>query len=226
MAEQYHVDLERFSLKKFRHILETGDVLPSHRILKDKIAERFAALESMGIGNLQELIEALSTKKKIERFSQASGLSQDYLEILKRRTRIYTPKPIALQDFPGIDPKYVKRLAALGIKQTRQLFERARSRKERAELSRLANVPGGVLVELVKLSDLARAGYVGPIFARLIYETGADTLDKLSRQSPETLYEKLIAINDKQKLTRASFLVKDVASCIEIAQALPKVIEY
>ena len=91
MAEQYHVDLERFSLEKFRHILETGHVLPSHRILKDKISERFAALESMGISNLQELIDALSTKKKIERFSQESGLPQDYLEILKRRTRIYTP---------------------------------------------------------------------------------------------------------------------------------------
>jgi hypothetical protein len=31
-------------------------------------------------------------------------------------------------------------------------------------------VPGDRLLELVKLSDLARAGWVGPIFARLIYE--------------------------------------------------------
>ncbi len=77
MAEQYHVDLEQFSLERFRHILETGKVLPSRKILKEKIPERFAILESMGIRNLKELIGALSTKKKVERFSQESGLPQD-----------------------------------------------------------------------------------------------------------------------------------------------------
>ena len=89
MAEQYHVDLERFSLEKFRRILETGEVLPSRKILKEKIPERFAILRAMGVRNLKELIDALSTKKKIEQFAQESGLPQDYLEILKRQTGIY-----------------------------------------------------------------------------------------------------------------------------------------
>ena len=37
----------------------------------------------------------------------------------------------------------------------------------------------------------------------------------------------LLAVNEEQKLTRATnFTVKDVASCVEIAQMLPKVVEY
>jgi len=226
MAGQYHVDLEQFSLEKFRHILETSELLPSRRILKEKIPERFAILEGMGIENLKELIDALSTRKKIERFSQESGLPRDYLEILKRQTKIYTPNPIPLKKIPGIAPEYTERLAAIGIKQTRQLFERAKSRKDRVELSRLADVPGDVLLELVKMSDLARAGWVGPIFARLIYEAGADTLEELSKRSPEELFERLRAVNEEQQLTKGSFTVKDIASCIEIANELPKVIEY
>ena len=226
MAEQYHVDLEQFSLERFRHILETGKVLPSRKILKEKIPERFAILESMGIRNLKELIGALSTKKKVERFSQESGLPQDYLNMLKRQTRIYTPNPVSLKDIPGIAPEYIERLAAVGIKHTKHLFERAKLKRERAELSRLVDVPGDVLLELVKMSDLARAGWVGPIFARLIYEAGADTLEELSKRSPEELFERLRAVNDEQKLTKGSFSVEDIASCIKIAKELPKVIEY
>ena len=226
MAEGYHLDLEKFSLERFRHILETGQVLPSRKILKEKISERFSILESMGIRNLKDLEDTLRTKKKLERFSQASGLPQDYLVILKRQMRIYKPNPIPLKDIPGIVPEYIERLTVIGIKQTKQLFERAKSRQDRAELCRLADVPSDALLELVKLSDLARAGWVGPIFARLIYEAGADTLEELSKRSPEELFERLCAVNEEQKLTKASFIVKDIASCIEIANELPKVIEY
>ena len=73
----------------------------------------------------------------------------------------------------------------LGIKDTKQLYERARSAEDRAELSTLAHVPDDAMLELVKLSDLARPPYVGPVFARLLYETGVDTIAKLSKQSPE-----------------------------------------
>jgi hypothetical protein len=226
MAEQYHIDLEAFTLEEFRHVLETGDLLPSRVVLKEKISERFAILESMGVGNLKELIGTLSTKKKLEKFSQESGLPEDYLVILRRQARSYIPSPVYLKDIPGVDPRVVERLAAAGIKQTKQLFERARSREDRAELSRQADVPGEVVLELVKMADLARAGWVGPVFVRLLYEAGADTLEALSRQSPDALYEKLLAVNKEQQLTKASFSVKDVASCIETAKALPKVVEY
>jgi hypothetical protein len=226
MAGQYYIDLEHFSLQKFQRRLERGEVLPSRQILKEKIPERFASLKAQGIGNLKELTEALSTKPKIERFARASGLPAAYLEILKRETGIYTPKPVALKAFPGIAAEHIERLAALGITQSRQLFERAATKKERAALARAANLPGEALLELVKLSDLARAGWVGPIFARLFYEAGADMVERLVQCVPEALYAKLVAINAEQKLTKSHFTVKDVALCIEIAKELPHGIDY
>lgn len=226
MSEGYYVDLGQFSMERFKQILENGEILPSRMILKEKISERFTILQAMGIRNLKELIDALSSKKKICSFSEESGLPQEYLEILKRQTGIYTSKPLYFKDIPGIPAGSIEQLATIGIRQTKQLFERAKSRDDRAKLARLVDVPDNVLLELVKISDLARAGWVGPIFARLIYETGVDTLEKLSRESPKGLYEKLLAINREQKLTKASFSVKDIASCIEIAKELPKAIEY
>jgi hypothetical protein len=97
MADPYHIDLERFSLERFRHSLETGEVLPGRRILKEKIAEHFKILESMGIRNLEDLIQALKSSKKLEQFSKKSGLPQDYLVILRREANSHIPKPVNLR---------------------------------------------------------------------------------------------------------------------------------
>jgi hypothetical protein len=98
MADNYYIGLGKFSLEKFRHILETSEVLPGRKILKEEISERFEILESMGIRNLQELMDALRTKVKVERFSQDSGLPQEYLVILRREANSYIPKPVNLKD--------------------------------------------------------------------------------------------------------------------------------
>ncbi len=226
MSEPYHVDLQSFSLDKFRRSLENGEVLPSRKILKEDIPARFAALQAMGIRNLKDLVEALSSKKKMEQFASQSALPLEYLEILKRQTRIFTPEPILLQDFPGVERVHVERLAALGIKNSRQLYEQAQTAQERADLAQRADVPPQSLLELVKLCDLARAGWVGPILARLFYAAGVDSIENLLTCSAEELYDRLIAINAERKLTKGAFTVKDVAACIEIAQELPIGITY
>ena len=172
----------------------------------------------------------MGTKKKLERFSQESGLPKEYLTILRRRAGSYTPRSIPLKKLPGIDPEHVERLAAVGIKDTKQLFDRAKHKQERAELSRLADVPDDAMLELVKLSDLARPPYAGPVFARLLYETGVDTTAKLSKQSPEALREILIATNTEKQIYRAPipggggscFLAGDSATTAPVDRVLTR----
>jgi hypothetical protein len=226
MPEQYHLDLEQFSLKKLKQILENGDILPGRKILLENIDERFTILETSGITNLKELINALSSMKKLDNFTRQSGLPHDYLIILRRQARSYISNPVYLREIPGVNPDYIEQLNAAGIKHTKQLFERALSPGARRELAQQAGVPYEAILELVKLSDLARAGWTGPIFVRLFYETGTDTLEKLSYSSPDEMFQKLRTVNYEQKLTSATFTVKDVAACIETAKVLPKVIEY
>src|SRR3989304_4818074 len=151
MTDPYHTDLEQFMLKRFRRILEIGEVLPGRKILQEKIPERFKVLESLGIKNLKDLIDALKSKAKIDQFAQKSGLPQDYLVILRREANSYIPKPFNLDKIPGVASTHVERLAAIGIKNTQQLCARARTRQDRAALSKLADVPGADLLELVKL---------------------------------------------------------------------------
>lgn len=79
----------------------------------------------------------------------------------------------------------------------------AESEQDRAELSALTGVPDDTLLELVKLSGLARVSYVGPAFARIIYEAGLDTPEKLADNPPEELCEKMRAVNEKQRIMKS-----------------------
>ncbi len=226
MSDQYYIDLEQFSLQRFRQILETSELLPGRKILKENLTERFEIMGAMGIRNMKELIKALKTKKRAEKFSQETGLPLEYVIILRREANSYMPKPVNLMDIPEVNAVHIERLAGMGIKHTKHLFERGRSKGERAELSILVDVPGEDLLELVALSDLARIGGVGPVFARIILEAGADSVEKLSQSSADELFERLVAINEEKGYTRAKFTVKDAQYCITMAKELPKVIEY
>jgi hypothetical protein len=226
MPDPYYIDLEAFSLARFRDELETREVLPGRRILKEDIAGRFAVLESMGIENLAELVQALKTKKKVEAFAQQSGLSQDYLTILRREVNRYLPNPVNLAKFPGVEPAYVEKLASVGIKHSKHLFDRGRTRDARDDVSRQAAVPGDAVLELVKLSDLVRVSGVGPVFARILYQAGSDTLEKLATSSPEGLHDRVMAVNLEMGYTNAAIPMRDIAYCIEVSQELPKAIKY
>jgi hypothetical protein len=224
--EQYHVDLAKVSLGEFRRILEAGTLLPSERILGERMDERFAILESAGIANLQDLDDRLGTKKKLAQFAEESGMPEKYLVVLRRRAGTYAPKPVPLNKFPGVDQAHVERLGAVGVKHSEHLFARARLKHERAELAAQVNVPEDALLELVKLSDLVRAPYVGPVYARIIYETGADTLEKLAESEPGDLLARMIAVNEEQQITKAAMPDEDLGPWLETVKLIPKVIEY
>lgn len=125
MGNQYHIKLENYSLQKFKKSLKSRGMIPSRVILKDDIDGRFAKLENKDISNLKDLIDKLKTKPKIEQFSNDTGLSVDYLTILKRETKSYLPNPIRIDKYAGIETTYVKRLEAVGIKNTRHILNEA-----------------------------------------------------------------------------------------------------
>jgi hypothetical protein len=226
MNSQYGMDLTQFSLDHFQHVLETGNLLPSEQILSEDMADRFEVLASKGISNLQDLADRLSTKKKLAQFARESGLPEKYLVVLRRRAGTYVPKPVPLNKFPGIDRAHVDRLAAEGIKHSKHLFAQARSKQDRAELSVRVDVPEDALLELVKLSDLVRAPYVGPVYARIIYEAEADTLQKLAESEADDLLARMIAANEHLQITKAAMPDEDLGPWLETVKLIPTVIEY
>ncbi len=132
--------------------------------------------------------------------------------------------PFKLKDFMGVDPAQIDRLAALGIKNTNQMLIAGKTAASRANLAEKTGSPPEVVLELVKLSDLARLPGVKGTRARLYYDAGVDTVEKLASYEPGELL-KLTA----EFVTRTGFpgiapLPKEVSSTIENARRLPVVV--
>ena len=216
MKEQYHIDLEKYVLQRFKKSLQKRDMIPSRVILKEKIEERFAIISSNGIKNLKALIDTLKSKQKIEIFSKKTNLSIDYLTILKREANSYLPNPINLKKFPGVDSKDIEILEELGIKNTKQLFSKVKIDGEINQLSQLSSISIERLNELASLSDLARLYGIGPVFARIIYDVGIKSVKTFIKYKPEDI----INIYEETTKKKADFGVNDISFSIELAKEL------
>jgi hypothetical protein len=225
MSTKYFIDIERFSLTQYRTILEKSELLPGRRILYEKTKERFDLLTKHGIKNLLMLVQALKSSDKIKQLSKETNIPVDYLTILRREVNRLLPKPVSISDFPDADKSLIGKLNKKGIKNTLQLFEQCDTKKKRTAYAQAIDVPISALEELTKLSDLSRIWGVGPIFCRIFYETGTDTIKKVAIANAQNLHDKLTEINKEKKYTKAKFTVKDVALCVDIAHDLPKTIE-
>ncbi|MCP4751634.1 MAG: DUF4332 domain-containing protein [Proteobacteria bacterium] len=216
MKTNYHIDLEKYGLEKFLESLRKRELIPSRVVLKKKIEERFEKLQAHGIENLNDLIVLLKTKPKIEKFAETSGLPADYLTILKREAASYISSPVNLKNFPGIDTKAAEALETEGIKNTKHLFQTAQTRKQRDELARKTDLPVELLDELYSLSDLTRLYGVGPVFARIIFDVGIDSVENFIKHTAE----EFIDIYQKKTRKKADFATSDIAFTLELAEEL------
>lgn len=142
-----------------------------------------------------------------------------------RRQRI-TQTPFPLRDFRGINQAHVEKLATLGIRTVKDMLEAGRTHKAREELSTKARIPVEAILELVKLSDLARIQGVKSIRARLYYDAGVDTVEKMAKWNPEKLRAMLIDYVERTGFDGIAPLPKEAEFTVAEAKKLPRIVEY
>jgi len=216
----FGIKLQNISLKKFQNLLKEKELSKSRRLVLEKIDKRFTILENEGINNLEELLDLLKSKSKIENFSRQSSIPVDYLTILKREAGGYQTKAVALQKFPGIEGAIIDKLKKVGIKQSKQFFEQAQSHAQRKLLSKITLVPEKVLLELFKMCDLARIWGVGPVFTRLLLAAEIDSVEQFINMDIPSMYEALMKLNKDKDLNAGHFSQKDLEACVEMSREL------
>jgi hypothetical protein len=184
---------------------------------------------------LEEFVEWIEKKPKISAKTRLWALRYYYEyasnEVLRNvaselRQRRIKRVPFALRGFRGIDPEYLEKLAAVGIRNVEQMLDAGRTRNGRQQLSTKTSIPINAILELVKLSDLARIPGVKGIRARLYYDAGVDRIEKMAEWDPKALRTMLIEFVERTRFDGIAPLPKEAIFSVEKAKKLPKTVEY
>jgi hypothetical protein len=133
--------------------------------------------------------------------------------------------PFKLRDFRGVKPEFIARLAVRNIKTTAQILATGATREKRALLAADTGIPQEALLELVRLSDLARLPGVKGIRARLYHDAGVDSVEKMAGWEPEALLIWMEQYVVQTGFTGTPPLPKEVSSTIANARKLPALVE-
>lgn len=204
---------ESFLLKRQKASMDVADkedVLAFFDAIKDRKSD---------VGNL---LRAVSLYYRFKSNSELSAV------VSKLREQKISParKSFELKNFRGISLAYTVRLSALGIRTAEQLLKLGKTRIDRQQLSHKTGIPPDALLEFVKLSDLSRIEGVKGTRARLYYDAGIDTVEKMSKWSPEKLRAHLIDFVNRTGFDGVSPLPKETRNTVEEAKRLPKIVEY
>jgi len=219
-VKSYSIDPVLISLDEFRELTSGREMLPGRIILQEQMEERFTILKESGIKNLHDLLAKLSTKTKIGEFSQSTGLSMDYLVLLRREAASYLARPFPLSDFPGIPLEYIELLKSRGLKNTRDFFEKVQTEKQQAELSASTGIPAYRLKELFSLCNLSRITGVGGIFARVLYEADIRSTEEYACTDASILLDRCRHIIEKYGYPAGLLGEKDMQYGINYAKVI------
>lgn len=203
---EYNLDLDGLSVQEYKDLLKQQNLLPGRRILWQDIDRNFALFESKGIKSVADLKKSLSTPKRIAAFATESGISEEYLVILKREIGSLEQKTVPLSEFPGINSLLLEKLGESGLRTSKEYWDQK------------PDVPG----ELFCLCDLVRINGVGPVAARAFYEAGYHSASEVATADAEDMLEKVSAVNEVHHYYKAKLGIKDMQFCIDFALLLNK----
>jgi len=134
--------------------------------------------------------------------------------------------PFSLGGFLGVNPGHVENLAKLGVKNIGEMLGAGGTPDGRRRLSEDSGVPPEAVLELVKLSDLARIRGVKGIRTRLYHDAGVDTVEKMAGWDPAELRRMLLEWVERTGFEGIAPLLKEAEFTVESAKKLPRVVEY
>jgi hypothetical protein len=216
----YSLDLCKISINAYKEVLRNQYLLPSRKILHQDMDYSFDAIYSCKIKNLGEMKKALSTTQKLSEFSEKSGLSKDYLTILRREIGSIEPKTTLIKDFPEVDEETLSLLVVKGLKSSKDYFEFYYSLKDKNEIKQKISMSSDKAQELFSLCDLVRINGVGAVAAKSFFDAGYHSVVDVANTTAEVMLERVSVVNDIKQYYKAKLGTKDMQFCIDFARII------
>jgi hypothetical protein len=218
----YSIELKNIRIKDYKEILRNQNLLPGRRILQDNIDENFQTICNFGINNLDELYKVLNKPQKLDSLAIQTGLSKEFLTILKREVGSFIQKPVWTADFPGLLPGIEKKLNENGIKTSKDLYDFSKGFSDIKLVCDKIGITESDAKELFSLCDLVRINGVGAVFARILYIAGLNKIEDLATADAGYILQKVYEINKDNQYTKAKLGQKDMQFCIDFAKIISR----
>jgi hypothetical protein len=131
-----------------------------------------------------------------------------------------------LKDFLWVNQTHVSKLSAFGITDVHQMVESGRTPDAREKLAASTGIAAEDILELVKLSNLARLTGVNGIRARLYHDAGLDTWEKISLLDPHELIDVCVRFVEATSFPGVAPTPKEAAFTVSGARAVPRIVEW
>ncbi len=126
----------------------------------------------------------------------------------------------------GIGDVYAQKLMDAGINNTDELLEICKTPAGRKRVADETGISNDLILTWTNHIDLLRINGVREQFAELLEAAGVDTVPELARRNATNLHEKMVEVNEAEKLSGRIPSVNQLTDWIEQAKKLPRVIEY
>ena len=218
----YSVDINKISVNKYMGMLKNQNLLPSRKILLENLENNFNKISAMKIETLAELKKNISSAQKLSAFSEKTGISENYLTILKREMGSLEQKPVPISEFPCISENNVSALLIKKIKTSKDVYNLSITSDNESSISRELNIDVGELQELNALCNLVRINGVGAVAAKTIYESGYKSVDDIANAKAAKLLEDMNTVNTNKQYYKANLGEKDMQFIIDAANLIIK----
>lgn len=209
-------------VKVFEERLASRGSLLTESCSEELLLTALAELDRNEPGSTRKVLRALALYFRFSGFdSLAAAASKRRAQALEKER-----KPFLLREFLGVHAGHVAALEAAGCKRADQLLAACRSAADRQALAARTGVPDDAILELVKLSDLSRLAGVKAIRARLYYDAGVDSVEKLAGSEPADLLRRTADFVQNSGFKGIPPLPMEVQHTIEAARQLPRVVDY
>ena len=200
----YNLNLGALSMAAYQKLLGNQNLLPGRRILLVGLEHNFNCLQTQQIDTVEQLKKALSTPARLARMAADTGISAEYLTVLRREVNSFEQTPVPLSAFTGIDPLVIQRLQAAGIHTSRDYYENGPQTPD----------------ELYGLCDLVRVNGIGAVAARAFYDAGYHAASDIAKGNAEEMLCRITAVNAEKQYYQAKLGLGDMQFCIDFAAVL------
>ena len=131
-----------------------------------------------------------------------------------------------IQKVEGIACEHAKELSKAGVLTTEDLLMEGATPQGRKDIEYVTRLSNKLILKWVNIVDLFRIKGISEEYSELLEASGVNTVPELAGRNPEHLYKKIIEVNNEKKLVRRPPSESMVASWIEQAKKLPRIVEY